>query len=246
MLLNERANSLSSMVSLYTSHSSIFSFSFLCTSVSPRPRTKISIVIFWESVRLFAPTVVLFSSIFFFFNNNNNNMSAVRKVRWSEADDNKDNEEDSLQQQEDYVMDNQPSVDQPNTPANSWAFMPTTNFTAHNPYQDEEDYSEEDDQTNSEEEDDTALNQLYARNQSLSSAPPEITHERLEWQQMLQFVLMGEVLKSEKKRLSSSDKFQQPTPTQEIWLALRALLRGRTLLEEQKCLEDSRKEIEGI
>ncbi|PHZ16419.1 uncharacterized protein RHIMIDRAFT_198061 [Rhizopus microsporus ATCC 52813] len=124
--------------------------------------------------------------------------------------------------------------------------MPTTNFTAHNPYQDEEDYSEEDDQTNSEEEDDTALNQLYARNQSLSSAPPEITHERLEWQQMLQSVLMGEVLKSEKKRLSSSDKFQQPTPTQEIWLALRALLRGRTLLEEQKCLEDSRKEIEGI
>ncbi|EPB82561.1 STE/STE11/SSK protein kinase [Mucor circinelloides 1006PhL] len=115
-----------------------------------------------------------------------------------------------------------------------------------NPYQDEDDYSDEDDQSNSDEDDETAFNQLYARNQAFTNVAPEITHERLEWQQMLQSVLLGEVIKSEKKRLSSSDKFTQEKPTQEIWLSLRALLRGRTMLQEQKSLDDSRKEIEGV
>ncbi|KAG1143307.1 hypothetical protein G6F37_005042 [Rhizopus arrhizus] len=165
-------------------------------------------------------------------------MATLRKVHWSNNNNLKDGEDE-----ESYnpVMENT-TVDQ--QPPMSLAFMPTTHFEAHNPYQDEEDNSEYDEQSNSEEEEETTLSELYARNQY--SAPPEITHERLEWQQMLQSVLLGEVIKSEKKRLSSSDKFQQQTPTQEIWLALRALLRGRTLLEEQKCLEDSRKEIEGI
>lgn len=165
-------------------------------------------------------------------------MATLRKVHWSNNNNMKDGEDEESYNPviENSTVDQQPPV--------SWAFMPTTHFEAHNPYQDEEDNSDYDDQSNSEEEEETTLSELYARNQY--SAPPEITHERLEWQQMLQSVLLGEVIKSEKKRLSSSDKFQQQTPTQEIWLALRALLRGRTLLEEQKCLEDSRKEIEGI
>ncbi|KAG1474545.1 hypothetical protein G6F56_000304 [Rhizopus delemar] len=159
-------------------------------------------------------------------------MATSRKVHWSENGNNNENENYGTSANTTPVESHAPL-----------AFMPTTYFQAPNPYRDEEDYSEDEEQSNSEEEEAT-LSGLYARNQH--SAPPEITHERLEWQQMLQSVLMGEVIKSEKKRLSSSDKFQKQTPTQEIWLALRALLRGRTLIEEQKCLEDSRKEIESI
>ncbi|KAI8375041.1 hypothetical protein EDC96DRAFT_437281 [Choanephora cucurbitarum] len=128
----------------------------------------------------------------------------------------------------------------------SWHFMnsyPTP--ISHNPYVDEDDYSDEDDQSNSDE-DESAFNQLYARNQAVSAVSPEVSHERLEWQQMLQSVLLGEVIKSEKKRLSSSDKFALEKPTQEIWLSLRALLRGRTILQEQKSLEENRKEIDSV
>ncbi|KAI8988853.1 hypothetical protein BDB01DRAFT_719571 [Pilobolus umbonatus] len=126
----------------------------------------------------------------------------------------------------------------------SWPF-PSDNFNE--PYDDFDDEDEEE-QSNSDDDDykETALNQLYGRNQSISSLPPEISHERLEWQQMLQSVLVGEVIKSEKKRLSTSDKFQQQNPVQEIWLSVRARLRRRNELQEQKCLEDSRKEIEGV
>ncbi|KAL0076915.1 hypothetical protein J3Q64DRAFT_1684238, partial [Phycomyces blakesleeanus] len=103
------------------------------------------------------------------------------------------------------------------------------------------DYDDED-----EDEDENAFNQLYARNKSLSTAPPEIVHERLEWQQMLQSVLMGEVIKSEKKRLLSTDQFQLQKPIEEIWLSLRALLRNRGINEEQKYLQESRKEIDSV
>lgn len=81
---------------------------------------------------------------------------------------------------------------------------------------------------------------------SEAQAPPEIMHERLEWQQMLQSVLMGEVLKSEKKRLSSSDRLKQQKPIQEIWLSLRALLRGRTIAQEQKYLDEGRRDVEAV
>lgn len=108
-------------------------------------------------------------------------------------------------------------------------------------YDDEGSDGDEDDDNN--EENETAFNQLY-RNQSL--APPEITHERLEWQQMLQSVLMGEVLKSEKKRLYTSDRLKQQKPIQEIWISLRALLRGRTIAQEQKYLEEGRRDIDNV
>lgn len=108
----------------------------------------------------------------------------------------------------------------------------------------DEEYSEgEDDGYGTDEEDETAFNKLY-RNQSL--APPEISHERLEWQQMLESVLMGEVLKSEKKRLSTSDRMKQQKPIQEIWMSLRALLRGRTIAEEQRYLQDGRKDVQDV
>jgi mitogen-activated protein kinase kinase kinase len=176
-------------------------------------------------------------------------MAGARRVRWTQHDTSM--EEQQFDQQ-DTETQQEPLGFPPNrinsAHASPWPFM-TNNFAtpmSHNPYQDEDDYSDDDDQSSSDEDDETAFNQLYARNQTISTVAPEITHERLEWQQMLQSVLLGEVIKSEKKRLSSSDKFAQENPTQEIWLSLRALLRGRTILQEQKSLDDSRKEIEGV
>ncbi|CAO3597692.1 unnamed protein product [Absidia cylindrospora] len=74
----------------------------------------------------------------------------------------------------------------------------------------------------------------------------EIAHERREWQQMLQSVLRGEVIKSEKKRLLNTDVLQQKNSIQEIWLSLRALLRGRTMTDEIKFLEESRQSIDQV
>ncbi|KAI8096340.1 uncharacterized protein BX664DRAFT_323706 [Halteromyces radiatus] len=111
-------------------------------------------------------------------------------------------------------------------------------------YSDYYDDEEDEDEERGIEEDETAFNLLYSRHQSLSA--PEITHERLEWQQMLQSVLMGEVIKSEKKRLSNNDRFHPQNLTQEIWLSLRALLRGRTIVQEQRYLEEGRKDIDNV
>ncbi|KAI8047361.1 uncharacterized protein B0P05DRAFT_566249 [Gilbertella persicaria] len=161
-------------------------------------------------------------------------MANVRRVRWTQHDNDMDETQESAA----------PFPNGYNT--TPWPFTHFTTPLSHNPYLDEDDYSDDEDQSNSDEDDESAFNQLYARNQAVSAVAPEISHERLEWQQMLQSVLLGEVIKSEKKRLSSSDKFTQEKPTQEIWLSLRALLRGRTILQEQKSLEENRKEIEGV
>jgi mitogen-activated protein kinase kinase kinase len=184
-------------------------------------------------------------------------MSGVRRVRWTQHDNGIEDhhfDQQQEQQQEASEVSASSTAAIPNGTLDSshstrpWPFIPN-NFTQqmpHNAYQDEDDYSDEDDQSNSDEDDETAFNQLYARNQSLSSVAPEITHERLEWQQMLQSVLLGEVIKSEKKRLSSSDKFQPTKPIQEIWLSIRAALCRKTILQEQKSLEENRKEIGGV
>ncbi|KAI9300538.1 hypothetical protein BJ944DRAFT_291624 [Cunninghamella echinulata] len=63
---------------------------------------------------------------------------------------------------------------------------------------------------------------------------------------MLQSVLRGEVIKSEKKRLLNKDIFQQRNSIQEIWLSLRALLRGRTITDEMKFLQESRQSINEV
>lgn len=67
--------------------------------------------------------------------------------------------------------------------------------------------------------------------------------ERLEWQSMLASVLDGDVLKSEKSRIQVA----LMTSTEAInnrhldtWLALRARMRGRTVEEEKKHLEERR------
>lgn len=64
--------------------------------------------------------------------------------------------------------------------------------------------------------------------------------ERLEWQTMLSSVLDGDVLKSEKSRIQVAlmNSPEAGNRHQDIWIGLRATLRGRQLEEERKLLEE--------
>ncbi|KAA1468474.1 kinase [Dentipellis sp. KUC8613] len=67
--------------------------------------------------------------------------------------------------------------------------------------------------------------------------------ERLEWQTMLASVLDGDVLKSEKTRIAvalASSGEEQDNAHLNIWLGVRAKMRGRTEEEERKKLEERR------
>lgn len=74
---------------------------------------------------------------------------------------------------------------------------------------------------------------------------------RFEWQHMLSNVLQGEVLKSEKTRISGSltNDLDDTSNTRkwrayQIWLRLRAHVRGRTVQQEVDYLEEARAQIE--
>lgn len=69
--------------------------------------------------------------------------------------------------------------------------------------------------------------------------------ERIEWQQMLHSVLMGQVIQSEKKRFTVISK-EQTKPTAEIWISIRALLCGHTLQDERRFLDHSRREMNDV
>ncbi|KAL0083874.1 hypothetical protein F4703DRAFT_1794356 [Phycomyces blakesleeanus] len=180
-------------------------------------------------------------------------MATRRRVRWTECDETIYNEarkndnntkEQIASNQIQFGLDHQhPETDHDHQPQHNhpWPFNHPHEQTNNPDYED--DLSDDDEDIC---EDETAFNQIYSRNQSLLNTTPEITHERLEWQQMLQSVLMGEVIKSEKKRLTSTEHFQQQNPSKEIWMAFRALLRGRTVAQEQKCLEESRKGVDDV
>ncbi|KZP00719.1 hypothetical protein CALVIDRAFT_209119 [Calocera viscosa TUFC12733] len=67
--------------------------------------------------------------------------------------------------------------------------------------------------------------------------------ERLEWQTMLASVLEGDVLRMEKTRIASTSDEGRDEATKrilDIWLGIRARLRGRTEEEERKRLEERR------
>lgn len=106
---------------------------------------------------------------------------------------------------------------------------------------DDDDDNEDDEEEADEEE--TTLDQLYAHKTVDSD---ETICERMEWQQMLQSVLMGELVRSEKKRILFTDQIKHQKPVQDIWLSIRALLRGRTFSEEVECLKEGRKEIDEV
>ncbi|KAJ8520569.1 hypothetical protein ONZ45_g2639 [Pleurotus djamor] len=72
--------------------------------------------------------------------------------------------------------------------------------------------------------------------------PVAVDRERLEWQVMLASVLEGDVMKSEKTRISIAlerTKDEQNDKSH-IWLGIRAKLHGRTDEDERKYLEDRR------
>ena len=162
-------------------------------------------------------------------------------IKENEMSSNNNNNIDTLnyQQRNGQLQEDQQQPWPYNIPVN----VGTNNYRNSADYED--DFSDEENESvnDLDDENEMAFNHLY-RNQSL--APPEIKHERIEWQQMLQSVLLGEVLKSEKKRLSTTDRLKQQKPMQEIWMSLRALLRGRTIAQEQKYLEEGRKEINSV
>ncbi|GAB5590544.1 Suppressor of Sensor Kinase (SLN1) [Umbelopsis nana] len=164
-----------------------------------------------------------------------------RKVRWEETDN----------QTHNYYMngyDSKPAADGARYPeaSNGYHRLPRgqANPSYHVPLAG---YDYESDGKDSDDEDDI-LRGLIRHPDKLrddQSQQPEINHERLEWQQMLQSVLMGEVIKSERKRLATAANIreQHPVIIKEIWVSLRALLRGRTNAMEKQNLEESRQEI---
>lgn len=65
--------------------------------------------------------------------------------------------------------------------------------------------------------------------------------ERLEWQTMLNLVLTGDVVKSEKRRIiTQSDTSFQSTYKDNLWLGIRAYILGRTEEQQRRILEYSR------
>ncbi|CAB4423426.1 unnamed protein product [Rhizophagus irregularis] len=81
-----------------------------------------------------------------------------------------------------------------------------------------------------------------------STTKPGLTHEmqkeRMEWQSFLASVLNGDVIKSEKRRMSGSNPRQAASISYQIWLGIRAITRGRTLAEEKLIVEESRQMID--
>ncbi|PLW44848.1 hypothetical protein PCANC_10791 [Puccinia coronata f. sp. avenae] len=77
--------------------------------------------------------------------------------------------------------------------------------------------------------------------------------ERFEWQDMLTNVLTGEVLRTEKTRISevsgakdTSMRQQDASRMSDIWVGLRAYLRCRSVADEQRYLEDARLQMDQV
>ncbi|KAJ3051118.1 Suppressor of Sensor Kinase (SLN1), partial [Rhizophlyctis rosea] len=78
-------------------------------------------------------------------------------------------------------------------------------------------------------------------------SPSAITRERAEWQTMLASVLTGDVIRSEKRRISGSvNQKQQLDGMYQLWVGLRAHLRGRSNPEERQRVEERRVDAENI
>ncbi|ORX94240.1 hypothetical protein K493DRAFT_352674 [Basidiobolus meristosporus CBS 931.73] len=75
-----------------------------------------------------------------------------------------------------------------------------------------------------------------------------IHRERLEWRGMLASVLTGEVIKSEKMRISDSlkSKQQKAALSYQNWLGIRALLRQTSIPHEKRFLEEARSQVDGV
>lgn len=74
---------------------------------------------------------------------------------------------------------------------------------------------------------------------TVSESELEVSKERLEWQAMLASVLTGEVFRSEKRRIKPLEN-DKGVDAEQMWVALRARVCGRTVLEQQRVLDYSR------
>ena len=88
---------------------------------------------------------------------------------------------------------------------------------------------------------------------SESEDEAESAQERYEWQNMLANVLQGDVLRSEKNRMSSTlahqldnTSGQRKYKAAQIWLGVKAFVRCRTLESESRFLAEARAQIEPI
>ncbi|KAI9602208.1 hypothetical protein KEM48_000777 [Puccinia striiformis f. sp. tritici PST-130] len=93
---------------------------------------------------------------------------------------------------------------------------------------------------------------IPANNQHTAELRPE-EKERFEWQDMLTNVLTGEVLRTEKTRISevsggkdTSMRQQDASRMSDIWVGLRAYLRCRSVADEQRYLEDARLQMDQV
>jgi len=89
-------------------------------------------------------------------------------------------------------------------------------------------------------------------NHHIAELGPE-EKERFEWQDMLTNVLTGEVLRTEKTRISevsgakdTSMRQQDASRMSDIWVGLRAYLRCRSVADEQRYLEDARLQMDQV
>ncbi|CAG8516458.1 1680_t:CDS:2 [Funneliformis caledonium] len=84
---------------------------------------------------------------------------------------------------------------------------------------------------------------------STTNPTPVLSHdmqsERMEWQSFLSSVLTGEVIKSEKRRLSGSNS-KAANISSQIWLGIRAITRGHTPAEEKLIIEETRQSIDSV
>ncbi|CAG8493723.1 12939_t:CDS:2 [Acaulospora colombiana] len=83
---------------------------------------------------------------------------------------------------------------------------------------------------------------------SASELSQEMQKERMEWQSFLASVLTGEVIKSEKRRLSGSSR-QASDTSFSIWLGVRAAVRGRLTqnpMEEKLIVDERRQQIDKV
>ncbi|CAG8474149.1 6857_t:CDS:2 [Ambispora gerdemannii] len=84
---------------------------------------------------------------------------------------------------------------------------------------------------------------LFASDASLTG---DAKKERIAWQSMLSSVLTGEVIKSEKRRLSGSNSEQAANTNYQIWLGVRAITRCHLVTEEKSIVEQMRQNIDEV
>ncbi|KAI9091116.1 hypothetical protein DFS34DRAFT_584707, partial [Phlyctochytrium arcticum] len=94
---------------------------------------------------------------------------------------------------------------------------------------------------------------VAANTSSLPAPPPAVDSpaaatlikERTHWQTMLASVLTGEVIRSEKRRITGTvTQKQQLDQKYQIWLGIRAYLRGRSVPEERQRIDERRVDAE--